>query len=97
VTDRTARKSVGKSPLLSLSRKQWPYGRHTEETDFIPGAIVLHEELVPVHDVIVEIAGRRPNLGLEVGQEVRATYNAIAMSAIFASHVQRGLIVPGLT
>ena len=59
VVDRTARQSVW---YACLPRKQWPYGRHTEEGDLVPSAIVLHEELVSSHYVLVEVPGGGPVL-----------------------------------
>jgi len=85
---------------VSLSRgKLGTHGRRTKEADLVPSPVVLHEELVSCPDVLVKVPGRRcrgPRLAWELGQVVEVTDHAMASSAVFASHVIKGLTTPGL-
>jgi len=46
--------------LDKLSRgKQGTRRLRTKETDFVPSLVILHEELVPILNVLVKVPGRR--------------------------------------
>lgn len=73
--------------------------REAEHTDFISCLIVLHDELVPVQYMLVEV----PASFHEVGERLFprrpsnfSAHQAMALSSTFAPQLRNGEIVPGL-
>ena len=67
----------------------------TKQTNLVALPVVLHEELVPSLDVRVEVP-KRCTVSGGINKSIPVQYQAIARSAVLASHSNNGLTTPGL-